>query len=94
MIRAAEIDILIDLNGLTRGARPGILRMKPAAGSGDLSGLYRADPLPELDWLICDAVTIPPEDDALYHPRPLRISGCYQANDARLPALPDLSAAG
>ena len=29
-IRADEIDVLIDLNGLTKGARPEILRWKPA----------------------------------------------------------------
>lgn len=90
-IRAAEIDVLIDLNGLTRGARPGILRRKPAPVQASYLGYIGPIPLPELDWLICDGVTIPPELDAGYSPRPLRIEGCYQANDSRPRPVPQLS---
>lgn len=50
-------------------------------------------PLPELDFLIADAATIPPEMDALYAPRPLRLAGCFQANDARDEALLTVSRA-
>ena len=82
-IRADEIDVLVDLNGLTRGARLGILRWKPAPVQCSYLGYIGPVPLPELDWLIADAATIPPEMDALYSPRPLRLEGCFQANDGR-----------
>lgn len=91
LVRAAEIDILIDLNGLTKGARPGILRHKPAPVQATYLGYIGPVPLPELDWLICDAITVPPEQDNNYLPRPLRIEGCYQANDSETPVLPHLS---
>ncbi len=93
MIRADEIDILIDLNGLTKGARLGVLRWKPAPVQATYLGYIGPVPLPELDWLICDAVAVPPDLDALYAPRPLRVPGCYQANDSRPPDLPPVSRA-
>ena len=92
-IRADEIDILIDLNGLTRGARVGVLRWKPAPVQITYLGYIGPIPLPELDYILCDAITIPPELDAAYQPRPLRIAGCYQANDSRPPVLPAVSRA-
>lgn len=90
-IAADEIDILIDLNGLTKGARLGILRWKPAPVIATYLGYIGPVPLPELDYLLCDAVTIPELLEQAYSPRPLRIEGCYQANDSRLPALPAVS---
>ncbi len=92
-ILADEIDILIDLNGLTKGARLGILRWKPAPVAATYLGYIGPVPLPELDYILCDAVTIPPAMDDLYTPRPLRIEGCYQANDSRAPQLPMVSRA-
>ena len=90
-IRADEIDILIDLNGLTRGARVGVLRWKPAPVQITYLGYIGPIPLPELDYILCDEVTVPAELEHLYEPRPLRIAGCYQANDSRAPVLPQVS---
>ena len=90
-IREDEIDILIDLNGLTKGARLAILRRKPAPMQVTYLGYIGPIPLPELDWLICDAETVPPEAEADYQPRPLRLAGCYQANDGHRPDLPAVS---
>jgi predicted O-linked N-acetylglucosamine transferase (SPINDLY family) len=93
VIRADEIDVLIDLNGLTKGARMEILRWKPAPVQATYLGYIGPVPLPELDYLICDAVTVPPELENLYEPRPLRIEGCYQANDSHAPSLPTVTRA-
>ena len=93
-IRADEIDILVDLNGLTLGARLGALRWKPAPVQATYLGYVGPVPLPELDWLICDATVIPPEQAPHYAPRPLPLAGLYQANDNRMPALPAVSRAG
>jgi len=51
-------------------------------------------PLPELDWILCDEVTVPRGDDAACAPRPLRIAGCFQANDSRVPVLPAVDRTG
>jgi len=90
-IRADEIDILIDLNGLTRGARLGVLRWRPAPVQLTYLGFVGPVPLPELDGFLCDEVTVPAWYEAAYIPRPVRIAGCFQANDGRVPSLPEVT---
>ena len=92
-IRDDEIDILIDLNGLTRGARLGVLRWKPAPVQATYLGYIGSVPLPELDFLLCDDIVIPTEVAHLYAPKPLPLAGLYQANDGRMPVLPSLTRA-
>ena len=83
IIRADEIDILVDLNGLTTGTRIQVLRWKPAPVQATYLGFVGPVPLPELDYLFCDDGVIPPELAAQYAPRPLRIGRVYQANDSK-----------
>ena len=84
-IRDDEIDILVDLNGLTAGARMGILRHKPAPVQATYLGYIGPLPLPELDYLLCDSYVVPPETADAYAPKPLYIEGVYQANDTHRP---------
>jgi len=84
-IREDEIDILIDLNGLTSGARMGTLRWKPAPVQATYLGYIGPLPLPELDYLLCDRYVIPPDVAGSYAPAPLYIEGVYQANDTQRP---------
>ena len=83
MIRDDEIDILIDLNGITDGSRLTVLRWRPAPIQASYLGYIGSIPLPELDYLLCDNVVIPPEHKAAYQPRPLPIAWFYQANDSK-----------
>jgi len=82
-IAADEIDILVDLNGLTLGARPQILRWRPAPVQATYLGFIGPVPLPELDYLFCDEYVIPPEIAPLYHPKPFYIGCVFQADDSR-----------
>jgi predicted O-linked N-acetylglucosamine transferase (SPINDLY family) len=82
-IRADEIDILIDLNGLTSGARIQVLRWKPAPVQATYLGFIGPVPLPELDYILCDDFVIPSAIAATYQPTPLPIEGLYQANDSK-----------
>ncbi len=77
-----EIDILIDLNGLTLGARLAILRWRPAPVQMTYLGYIGPVPLDELDYIICDHQVIPPDQCAAYAPKPLALPGVFQANDA------------
>jgi predicted O-linked N-acetylglucosamine transferase (SPINDLY family) len=90
-IRADEIDILIDLNGLTQGGRMQTLRWKPAPMQVSYLGFIGPIPLPELDFILCDDYVIPPAAADAYGPRPLYLPGHYQANDTRLAQLPPMS---
>jgi len=82
-IRADEIDILIDLNGLTTGTRMAILRWRPAPIQATYLGFIGPVPMPELDFLLCDEFVIPPAFAALYQPTPLYVAPNYQANDSK-----------
>jgi predicted O-linked N-acetylglucosamine transferase (SPINDLY family) len=82
-IRADEIDILIDLNGLTTGTRMALLRWRPAPIQATYLGFIGPVPMPELDFLLCDEFVIPPAFAALYQPQPLYVAPNYQANDRK-----------
>ena len=66
-ISADEIDILVDLNGLTSGARLQILRWRPAPIQATYLGFIGPVPLPELDYLFCDSIVVPPATAPAYH---------------------------
>jgi predicted O-linked N-acetylglucosamine transferase (SPINDLY family) len=83
LIRNDEIDILVDLNGLTAGSRVQILRWRPAPVQATYLGFVGPVPLPELDYLFCDDFVIPPELAGLYQPTPLPIAPLYQAVDSK-----------
>jgi predicted O-linked N-acetylglucosamine transferase (SPINDLY family) len=83
MIRADEIDVLIDLNGLTEGSRIAALRWRPAPIQATYLGFIGPLPMPELDYLFCDTTVVPPEYECAYQPKPLPIATIYQANDSK-----------
>src|SRR5580658_4615432 len=83
IIRDDEIDVLIELNGITEGSRLPVLRWRPAPIQATYLGFVGPVPLPELDYLLCDNVVIPPEFKASYQPAPLAIGQIYQANDSK-----------
>jgi predicted O-linked N-acetylglucosamine transferase (SPINDLY family) len=83
MIRADEIDVLIDLNGLTEGSRLAALRWKPAPIQATYLGFIGPLPMPELDYLFCDTTVIPPEHESAYQPKPLAVASIYQVNDSK-----------
>lgn len=84
-IQADEIDILVDLNGLTLGTRLQILRWRAAPVQVTYLGYNGPIPLPELDYIVADRYVIPPEDAAAHRPKPLYMPQCYQVNDGKLP---------
>ena len=84
LIRDDEIDILIDLNGLTLGTRLQVLRWRPAPVQMTYLGYNGPVPLPELDYIIADDYVIPSSLAATHRPRPLYVNACYQVNDRHL----------
>ncbi len=76
-IRADGIDILIDLSGHTAGTRLSVFAHRPAPILASWIGYAGPTGLPAMDWIIADAICLPPEDEPLYTERPLRLPGCY-----------------
>ncbi len=83
VIARDEIDILVDLNGLTQGSRLQVLRWRPAPVQATYLGFIGPVPLPELDYMFCDDFVVPPRTAGSYRPAPLYIAPNYQANDSK-----------
>ena len=78
---ADGVDIVIDLKGWTQGYRAGILAHRPAPVQMQWLGFPGTMGASWIDYIIADAVVIPPgmEDD--YSEQVLRLPVCYQPND-------------
>jgi protein O-GlcNAc transferase len=81
MIRAAEIDILIDLNGATANCRPGIFAHRPAPIQINYLGHPGTMGKALVDYILLDAVVAPPGTDAFYGEQVIRLPHSYQVND-------------
>lgn len=82
-IRAQEIDILIDLHGLTSGARPNILSWRPAPVQISYLGFPGTTGHPEVDYIIVDNYILPEENEKYYSEKPLRTHHCFQICDRK-----------
>ena len=90
-IRAAEIDVLIDLQGLTGGCRPNILAYRPAPVQITWLGFPGPTGLPGIDYVLSDKYVIPEETARYYTEKPLYMPECYQVNDRKRVSSPPLS---
>jgi protein O-GlcNAc transferase len=86
-----QVDILVDLDGYTSNHRQGVFALKPAPVQVTWLGFAGTTGASYLDYLIADAVVVPPESDRFYSETIIRLPHTYQVNNHRqLPALPDL----
>lgn len=77
LIRSDEIDILIDLHGLSNGARPGIFALHPAPRQGAYLGFIGSTGMPWLDFVVADSVVLPEELTPYFSEKPLYIKGSF-----------------
>ncbi len=83
LIRAHEIDILIDLTGLTSGARYPILAYKPAPIQISYLGFVGSCGMPQIDYILVDRFVFPEELALFYLEKPLYLPEVYQSNDSQ-----------
>ncbi len=77
-IKKDEIDILIDLNGLTGNNRLGVLALKPAPIQCEWLGYPNTTGLDSMDYWICDETVNPPGlMEKFYSESLLRLPGCF-----------------
>lgn len=93
LIAACGIDILVDLQGLTSGARPNILAQRPASVQISYLGLPATCGMPAIDYILADAFVFPPELEPFMTEKPLRIPHCYQVSDRQRSVGPALTRA-
>ena len=85
-----EIDILIDLHGLSSGARPGIFALHPAPKQGTYLGFIGTTGMPWFDFVITDKLAMPPELAEYFTERPKYVGGSFipmTPPDQSLPAV-------
>ena len=88
LIRDHEIDILIDLQGQTLGARANLLAYRPAPIQITYLGLPATTALPSIDYVIADRFLIPEEYAHFYSEKPLYMPDIYQVSDRQRQSAP------
>lgn len=83
LIREHEIDILVDLQGQTAGARMNILASRPAPLQITYLGLPATTGLPSIDYVIADRFLIPEAEAQHYSEKPLYMPDVYQVSDRK-----------
>ncbi|WP_246725151.1 glycosyl transferase [Beijerinckia sp. L45] len=79
-IEADAIDILIDLNGYTKGARTRVFALRPAPIAVNWFGYPCTMGSPYHHYIIADAQVVPPDAERFYSETVVRLP-CYQPND-------------
>ena len=77
LIMADEIDILIDLHGLSAGARPGIFALHPAPTQGTYLGFIGTTGMPWFDFVITDEYAMPSALEPYFSEKPLHVEGSF-----------------
>lgn len=96
-IAADDLDVLVDLTGYTGGGRLGILARRPAPVIAHWIGFIGSLGESRLaDYVIADAVALPPALEAGFSEAPARLPRCFQPNGRLqpLPAPPTRAEAG
>lgn len=83
-----EIDFLIDLHGLSSGARPGIFACHPAPKQGTYLGFMGTTAMPWFDFVITDKNVFPDQLAHYFAEKPLFIKRCF------IPLTPDVQPDG
>jgi protein O-GlcNAc transferase len=85
-LRAAEVDIAIDLSGLTDKGRTRAFAMRPAPIQVSYLGFPGTSGAPYLDYLIADRFVIPEEQRPFYSEKIVTLPDTYYPTDDRWPA--------
>lgn len=81
MLADAQIDILVDLNGHTIGARPGVLARRAAPVQVNYQGYPGTTGGTLVDYMIADNTVIPPGRDSDFAEKIVRLPHCYMPVD-------------
>jgi protein O-GlcNAc transferase len=84
-IRAAEIDILVNLNGYFGAPRMGIFARRAAPIQINYLGFPATLGASYMDYILADRVVIPEEERGFYDEKVVYLPHCYQANDRKRP---------
>jgi protein O-GlcNAc transferase len=84
-IRDNEVDIAVDLMGVTSGARTAIFAQRPAPLQVNYLGYPGTLGADFMDYLLADPFVIPPQSREHYQEKIVYLPDCFQANDSARP---------
>jgi protein O-GlcNAc transferase len=84
-IDAADIDILVDLNGFSRVRRLAVVAFRPAPIQVAWFNMYATSGMSCFDYLIGDDAVIAPDEERHYVERIARVPGSYLTFEVRYP---------
>jgi len=95
-IREREIDVVVDLQGITSGARPNIIAWRPAPVQITYLGFPGPTGHPCIDYVVADRFLIPDSEMPFYTEKPLYLPHIFQCSDRLRPvaALPTRAECG
>lgn len=91
-IRADQLDVLVDLAGHTGSNRLPIFALRAAPLQVSWLGYFGTTGVQEIDAILADGVSVPPNEDAEYTERVVRLKGgrlCFTPPDLDLSVTPD-----
>ncbi|MEJ0076507.1 MAG: tetratricopeptide repeat protein [Alphaproteobacteria bacterium] len=88
VLNERKIDILVDLNGYSGRARPGILARRPAPIQVNYLAYPGTSGAPYVDYILADRRVIPPAHQPYYSESVVYLPDSYQVNDSRRPIAP------
>jgi protein O-GlcNAc transferase len=83
LINDLQIDIAVDLNGLTQHGRLGILAFRPAPIQVTYLGFPGTTGVNFIDYIIADAIVLPFDQQPYYTEHIVHLPDCYQVNDRK-----------
>ena len=83
LIRDLEIDVLVDLQGLTGNARPNIVARGPAPVQIAYLGYPGTSCLPHVDYVVADRFIFPDELQPHFSEKPLFVDSGFQVSDSK-----------
>ena len=96
-VRAAGIDILVNLNGYFGKPRMGVFARRPAPLQVSYLGFPATLGARYIDYILADAIVIPADAHSFYDEKVITLPGSYQANDDKgraIAAVPSRAEAG
>jgi protein O-GlcNAc transferase len=81
LLNDLQVHIAVDLNGLTRGFRPGVLARRPAPIQVSYLGYAGTTGAEFYDYILADETVLPFEQQPFFAEKIVQLPGCYHAND-------------
>jgi predicted O-linked N-acetylglucosamine transferase (SPINDLY family) len=82
LLRGSQVDIAVDLMGLTGSSRHGILAFRPAPVQVNYLGFPGTMAAGHIDYIVADRIVIPPREQPHYTEKVVYLPDTYMASDA------------